>query len=160
MFLRGWGEGGGAWQWRRRLWVWEEELLKECRLLLLNVSLQPLSYDVWQWLPDPSGGYFVPSVYAMLTTQQVLQVSQDVDLIWHKQVPQRCLFLLGGCFVNAFLQNQIWHYVVLLMQRRHCMLRDAARWMMLVTCFCHALDLGLCGPQCGRGSVINFQQVY
>jgi len=81
MSLRGWGEGGEAWQWRRRLWVWEEDLLEECRLLLLNVSLQPLSYDVWQLLPDPSRGYYVRSVYAMLTTQEVPQVTQDVDLI-------------------------------------------------------------------------------
>ncbi|KEH25429.1 hypothetical protein MTR_6g022740 [Medicago truncatula] len=56
MFLQGWGEGGEAWQWRRRLWVWEEDLLEESRLLLHNVSLQSLSYDVWQWLPDPSEG--------------------------------------------------------------------------------------------------------
>jgi len=51
----------------RRLWVWEEDLLAECRLLLSDVSLQPLSYDVWQWLLDPSGGYSVRRVYAMLT---------------------------------------------------------------------------------------------
>jgi len=69
------------------LWVWEEDLLEECRLLLLNVSLHPLSFDVWQWLPDPSSGYSVHSVYAMLTTQEVPQVTQDVNLIWHKQVP-------------------------------------------------------------------------
>jgi hypothetical protein len=42
---------------------------------------------VWQWLPDPSGGYSVRSVYAMLTTQVVPQVTQNVDLVWHKQVP-------------------------------------------------------------------------
>jgi len=47
MFFLGWGATGGGWQWRRALWVWEEELVEECRLLLSNVSLQPLSYDVW-----------------------------------------------------------------------------------------------------------------
>jgi len=31
MFLLGWEDGGEAWQWRRRLWVWEEECLEECR---------------------------------------------------------------------------------------------------------------------------------
>jgi hypothetical protein len=45
-FLQGWGEGGDTRQWRRKLWVWDEELPKQCRLLLLDVSLQPLSYDV------------------------------------------------------------------------------------------------------------------
>ena len=27
LFLLGWGEGGEAWVWRRRLWVLEEEML-------------------------------------------------------------------------------------------------------------------------------------
>jgi len=30
MFLLGWGEGGEAWKWRRRLLAWEEELVIEC----------------------------------------------------------------------------------------------------------------------------------
>jgi len=81
MFVLGWGARGEAWRWRRRLWVWEEELLEECMLLLANVSLQPLSYDVWQWLPDPDGGYTVRGVYAMLTSRDTHQVRQDVDLI-------------------------------------------------------------------------------
>jgi len=66
MFDQRWGDEGEAWQWRRHLWVWEEELLDECRLLLADVSLQPLSYDVWKWLPDPSEGYSVRAVYRRL----------------------------------------------------------------------------------------------
>ncbi|XP_039688726.1 uncharacterized protein [Medicago truncatula] len=81
------GEEGGGWQWRRRLWVWEEELLAECRLLLVNVSLQPLSYDVWQWQPDPSQGYTVRGAYALLTNQKEQQDSLCEELVWHKQVP-------------------------------------------------------------------------
>ena len=67
--------------------MWEEELLAECRLLLSDVSLQPLSFDVWQWLSDLSEGYSVRGVYDMLTNQETSQVLQNVDLIWHKQVP-------------------------------------------------------------------------
>ena len=33
MFLLGWGDGGNAWRWRRRLWAWEEELISECCVL-------------------------------------------------------------------------------------------------------------------------------
>jgi len=36
----GWGEGGEAWRWRRRLFVWEEEMVGELILLLANVTLQ------------------------------------------------------------------------------------------------------------------------
>ncbi|XP_024632642.1 uncharacterized protein [Medicago truncatula] len=81
------GEEGGGWQWRMRLWVWEEELLAECRLLLANVSLQPLSYDVWQWHPDPSQGYTIRGTYALLTNQEEQQNGLCEELVWHKQVP-------------------------------------------------------------------------
>ncbi|PNX88548.1 receptor-like kinase [Trifolium pratense] len=40
MSLLGWGVGGQEWAWRRRLWVWEEEMLGECQTLLLTISLQ------------------------------------------------------------------------------------------------------------------------
>lgn len=33
-------EGGEAWQWRRRLWDWEEDLVRECRLPLSDIILQ------------------------------------------------------------------------------------------------------------------------
>jgi len=63
MFYLGWGEGGEAWQWRRRQWAWEEELLAECRLLLANVTLHINVSDIWQWHPDNVGGYSVCSGY-------------------------------------------------------------------------------------------------
>jgi len=85
MFDFGWGVRGEAWQWRKGLWVWEEELFEKCRFLLVNVSMQTLSYDVWQWLPDPSDGYSIHGVYVMLTNQELPQDRQVVDLIWHKQ---------------------------------------------------------------------------
>jgi len=84
MVLLGWGEGGEAWVWRRSLWVWEEKMLAECRLLLSYVSLQSTSPDVWQWLPDPSRGCSVCGVYDMLTTQEHPPVCSDLELIWHK----------------------------------------------------------------------------
>ncbi|PNX60369.1 kinesin-like protein, partial [Trifolium pratense] len=37
MFALGWGEGGEAWEWRRQLRAWEEEMLGECQSLLLNI---------------------------------------------------------------------------------------------------------------------------
>ncbi|MCI84653.1 YIPF1-like protein, partial [Trifolium medium] len=48
----GWEAGGGAWVWRRRLWVWEEEMLGECQALLHNIFLQAQSSDSWQWQLD------------------------------------------------------------------------------------------------------------
>ncbi|MCI48617.1 hypothetical protein A2U01_0069860, partial [Trifolium medium] len=53
MSLLGWGAGGEVWAWWRQLWVWEEEMLRECQALLLYISLQVQSSDRWQWQPDP-----------------------------------------------------------------------------------------------------------
>jgi hypothetical protein len=39
MFVLGWGEGGVAWKWRRRLFEWEEELIGASSDLLSNVNL-------------------------------------------------------------------------------------------------------------------------
>jgi len=36
---RGWGIGGGAWVWRRRLMAWEEETVTECATLLSDIVL-------------------------------------------------------------------------------------------------------------------------
>jgi len=35
------------WRWGRRLWQWEDEMLAECRALLLDVSLYPNVSDRW-----------------------------------------------------------------------------------------------------------------
>ncbi|MCI35054.1 receptor-like kinase [Trifolium medium] len=55
--MPGWGTGGEAWIWWRRLWAWEEEMLGECQALLHDFSLQAQSSDAWQWRPDPVRGY-------------------------------------------------------------------------------------------------------
>ncbi|KEH33269.1 hypothetical protein MTR_3g434770 [Medicago truncatula] len=68
MESRGWADGGGAWEWRRRLLAWEEELVSECASLLHNVVLQDNTVDRWRWLLDPLHGYSVKGTYAYLTT--------------------------------------------------------------------------------------------
>jgi hypothetical protein len=35
MFSLVWEAGGEAWVWRKLLWVWKEEILRECQTLLL-----------------------------------------------------------------------------------------------------------------------------
>lgn len=39
MYLLGWGVDGEAWKWCRRLFAWEEELVRECVDRLNNVVL-------------------------------------------------------------------------------------------------------------------------
>ena len=93
MLAPGWEEGGEAWSWSWRLWVWEEELLVECRLLLNNIILQPNVSDRWIWQPDIVGGYMVRGAYQLLTAQATHNVAVIEDLIWHKQVPLKVSIL-------------------------------------------------------------------
>ncbi|CAJ2632329.1 unnamed protein product [Trifolium pratense] len=87
MFALGWGADGGAWEWRRSLWVWEEEMLGECQSLLLDISLQNQAIDRWQWSLDPDTGYTVGGVYQHLTSQDSVTLDDADNLIWHSQVP-------------------------------------------------------------------------
>ena len=93
MFSLGWEEGGGAWQWRMRLWAWEDKMLVECRALISNISLQPNVSDSWQWHPDLVEGYSVRSGYAILTSQDHHVLDDAQSLIWHPQVPLKVSIL-------------------------------------------------------------------
>ena len=74
------------WKWMRRLWLWENDLLEECKALLLDVSLFPNVLNKWVWLPDPSGGYTVRGAYDLLTSQEPIGEDAALDLVWHNQV--------------------------------------------------------------------------
>ncbi|GAU19481.1 hypothetical protein TSUD_77250 [Trifolium subterraneum] len=87
-----WGVDGEAWQWWRELWVWEEEMLRECQSLLLNLTLQDRSSDRWQWQPDPDEGYTVRGAYQLLTQGSATTDVAD-KLIWHSQVPLKVSIL-------------------------------------------------------------------
>jgi hypothetical protein len=86
MYSLGWAVGGDAWVWRRQLWVWEEDMARECQALLYDFSLQAQYPDRWQWRPDSDRGYSVRGAYQLLTSQQHIVLHVAVDLIWHKQV--------------------------------------------------------------------------
>ncbi|GAU51437.1 hypothetical protein TSUD_413370 [Trifolium subterraneum] len=75
-----------AWEWRRPLRVWEEEMLGDCLSLLANLSLQAHTSDRWQWQPDPIEGYTVRGAYQLLTSQ-VSATTDAENLVWHPQVP-------------------------------------------------------------------------
>jgi hypothetical protein len=62
-------------------------MLGECQSLLLSVTMQAQSSDVWRWQPDPDTGYSVRGVYQLLTSQDSFTLSAAEDLVWHKQVP-------------------------------------------------------------------------
>ena len=94
MFTLGWEVGGDAWRWGRPLWVWEEEMLGECRLLLNNFVVHTDVSDRWQWLPDIVGGYTVRGAYQLLTFQAAPLINVTQELVWHNQVPLKVSILV------------------------------------------------------------------
>jgi hypothetical protein len=95
MFELGWG--GEAWKWRRKLWAWEEEMVVECRSLLLSVMLQ---VDIRTWIPDPSAGYIVRGAYHMLShgAPHTIGDSIHADLLWRKEVPLKVMIFAWRLF--------------------------------------------------------------
>ncbi|KAK2403415.1 hypothetical protein QL285_052853 [Trifolium repens] len=102
MYSLGWEVGGAAWEWRRQLWVWEEEMLRECQTLLLPLTLEVDSLDRWQWRPDPVSGYSVRDAYQLLTSQEAVTLGEADDLLWHKHVP-----LKVSIFVWRLLRDRL-----------------------------------------------------
>jgi hypothetical protein len=102
----GWGEGG--WAWRHQLWVWEKELLGECRSVLANFVLQPNVVSQWVWRHDPNGGYSVCGAYKILTVQDIQDTAVTNDLIWHKQVPLKVLVLACRLLRNRLPIKTTW----------------------------------------------------
>ncbi|GAU49707.1 hypothetical protein TSUD_135290 [Trifolium subterraneum] len=112
MSALGWGGGGEAWLWRRQLWAWEEEMVEECMALLSDVVLQVNVTDYWVWWHDPSGGYSERGAYDLFTSRGGQAVVATTDFIWHKQVPLRFPWRLGGYFVIGYQLKTIWSGVI------------------------------------------------
>jgi hypothetical protein len=87
LFSLGLERQGEGWSWRRRLCVWEEDMLEECRPLLFDVLLVPNVADKWVWLPDIADEYSVRGAYDLLLTCDNSQMDKALELVWHKQVP-------------------------------------------------------------------------
>jgi len=94
----GWGIDGGAWQWRRRLFAWEEELVGKLRILLENVNLQVTRKDRWLWRLDSSSNYNVRSAYKFLNEQFHLASEVQLPPIWHKDVPLKVVLFAWRLF--------------------------------------------------------------
>ena len=67
--------------------MWEEEIVKECRILLANVVVQSYVSNRWQWDPDIHHRYTVRGAYHALTSMTPLTSDASEHLVWHKQVP-------------------------------------------------------------------------
>ena len=86
--------------WRRRLFAWEEEIVRECSVLLHNIVLQVNVYDTWQWLLDPIHGYSVRGAYHYFTKNPGTMDRSQVDDVWLKQIPSKVSLLVWRLLRN------------------------------------------------------------
>ena len=102
MHLLGWGNEGGAWSWRRRLFAWEEEMVGELRLLLHNVTLQVDRADRRLWRLETSFVYTVSSAYNFITANVLVDLVEPESSLWHKDVPLKVVL-----FAWRLLQDRL-----------------------------------------------------
>jgi len=96
----GWADDGMAWVWRRRLFAWEDETMRECSVLLHNIVLQVNVYDTWRWLLDPVLGYSVRGTYHYFTKIVGTMDRSRVDDVWLKQTPSKVSLLVWHLLRN------------------------------------------------------------
>lgn len=82
------------WEWRRTLFIWEDEVLSQLHNMLQQVRLNPLEKDRWVWLLDEDKGFSVTPTY-----NQLISLSMQLqDLIprtrskfWVSEAPSKVL---------------------------------------------------------------------
>jgi hypothetical protein len=94
----GWGVGGEAWSWRRRLLAWEEELEGELTLLLQNVILLVDKIDRWLWTLESSHEFCVRSAYNYMPLQPPVASTVPASSLWLKEVPLKVVLCAWRLF--------------------------------------------------------------
>jgi len=102
----GWGGDGRAWVWRRRLFAWEEESVRECVVLLSNIVLQDTVQDSWKWLLDPAHGYSVKSLYHYIIDSGKIADRSQVHDVWCKYIPLKVLVMVWRLLCNRLPTKQ------------------------------------------------------
>jgi hypothetical protein len=113
-------------------------MLGECQALFLNCLLQ---VHVPDWHPDPIRGYSVRGGYQLLTSQQLDTMVAAEELMWHKQEPGRCLFLLGDFYEIGCPLELIWQLAASSLQKLICACQVAVVWNLPNICSYHAISL-------------------
>lgn len=60
------------WQWRRKLFAWEEEMIVELEDLLKRTMLLSYSPDCWVWMGSNTGAYTCKSGFEMLASRLLM----------------------------------------------------------------------------------------
>jgi len=85
--------GNGVLQVAEEILAWEEELVGECRILLLYVTLQVAISDQRVWTTDPIKGYSMRNAYQILTRDVPRLEVATLNSFWHANVPLKVSLL-------------------------------------------------------------------
>lgn len=146
MYHLGWDEGGEAWKCCRRLFAWEEDLLRNCCFLLHSIAFQVDIHDHWVWLLDPIKGYLVRDVYLLFTKSDHNVERSTTTNIWLKHVTLKLLPSCGSFFATVSqLRITFFHwasfqkkqpYVLVAAGFRNQLITSSSLVVILVSCGC------------------------
>lgn len=86
-----WREGNWSWnlQWRRRFFLWEEQILVDLMQVISQCSVHEDRPDSWCWDYDPSGDYSVKSAYRCISKVEESSDSMFYMSLWDNITPLR-----------------------------------------------------------------------
>ena len=91
---------GEACKCRRRLFAWEEDLLRNCCFLFHNVVSHDGVNDRWKWLFDPIKGFSISHVYNLFTTTKQNTERVITANVWLKHIPLKIYLFSWRLFRN------------------------------------------------------------
>ena len=101
----------GWWRWRRNLFIWEYELVEECKVLLFNISLLDDMEDTWIWEFNLDGVYSVKEVDVLISNfwrcskLSTLLYIRSFGIVWFFW---RFWCSLGDYYITVFLSKTIY----------------------------------------------------
>jgi len=120
-------------------------MLGEMLLLLHNVILQVDKDDSWIWTLESSNVFSVRSAYRFLTEHPVVDSQVIVSDLWHKDIPLKVVYLLGGYSVTGCLLRTICIIMVFFIVFQHFVWRVVMQLNHLNTYFYIVILLGQFG---------------
>jgi len=89
-----------VWKWRRRLFAWDAELVRECVARLSNVVLQVAVMDRWVWKLHTSQRYTIKSAYNNLNVDDVGFNVDFNHVLWLEAIPLEVNIFIWRLLLN------------------------------------------------------------
>nr|KYP43727.1 hypothetical protein KK1_034807 [Cajanus cajan] len=88
------------WSWRRRLLVWEQQLLNTLVNFINRTKFIVSDEDKWSWIAAPEGVYTISSTYKVLRNDIILASNVIFRWIWTSIAPTKVLAFAWRVILN------------------------------------------------------------